>query len=53
MSSVGAFQGKGGYQEHYQYGLSSDFQVGSEQDSYLGEKHIKLALHLFVQSKIK
>ncbi|XP_016343610.1 integrin alpha-M [Sinocyclocheilus anshuiensis] len=36
MSSVGAFQGKGGYQEHYQYGRSSDFQVGSEQDSYFG-----------------
>ncbi|XP_016113609.1 integrin alpha-X-like [Sinocyclocheilus grahami] len=36
MSSVGAFQGKGGYQEHYQHGRSSDFQVGSEQDSYFG-----------------
>lgn len=47
MSSVGAFQGKGGYQEHYRDGRSSDFQVGSEQDSYFGEKHIKLALHLF------
>ncbi|XP_026133266.1 integrin alpha-X [Carassius auratus] len=39
VSSVGAFQGKGGYQEHYQsqhYGHSSDFQVGSEEDSYFG-----------------
>ncbi|XP_042590658.1 integrin alpha-X-like [Cyprinus carpio] len=36
MSSVGAFQGKGGYQEHYRDGRSSDFQVGSEQDSYFG-----------------
>ncbi|KAL1263790.1 hypothetical protein QQF64_004145 [Cirrhinus molitorella] len=36
MSSVGAFQGKGGYQEYYHNGHSSDFHVGSEQDSYLG-----------------
>ncbi|XP_067285938.1 integrin alpha-X-like [Pseudorasbora parva] len=36
MSSVGAFQGKGGYQEQHQNDQSSDFHVGSEQDSYLG-----------------
>ncbi|XP_043086877.1 integrin alpha-X-like isoform X2 [Puntigrus tetrazona] len=36
VSSVGAFQGKGGYQEHYHNGHLSDFQVGNEQDSYLG-----------------
>ncbi|XDV45085.1 hypothetical protein PO909_013244 [Leuciscus waleckii] len=36
MSSVGAFQGKGGYQEQYQNDQSSDFHVGNEQDSYLG-----------------
>ncbi|XP_077080765.1 integrin alpha-X isoform X2 [Siphateles boraxobius] len=36
MSSVGAFQGKGGYQEQYHNDQSSDFYVGSEQDSYLG-----------------
>ncbi|XP_056325911.1 integrin alpha-X-like [Danio aesculapii] len=36
MSSVGAFQGKGGYQEYSQNGDSSDFHMGIEQDSYLG-----------------
>ncbi|XP_051770700.1 integrin alpha-X-like isoform X2 [Ctenopharyngodon idella] len=36
MSSVGAFQGMGGYQEQYQNDHSSEFHVGSEQDSYLG-----------------
>ncbi|XP_056101762.1 integrin alpha-X-like [Rhinichthys klamathensis goyatoka] len=41
MSSVGAFQGKGGYQEQYQNDQSSDFHVGSEQDSYLGKTLLK------------
>ncbi|XP_051522504.1 integrin alpha-M-like isoform X4 [Myxocyprinus asiaticus] len=36
LSAVGAFQGKGGYQEYYQNGHSSDFQEGNEYDSYLG-----------------
>jgi len=41
MSSVGAFQGKAGYQEQYQNEQSSDFHVGSEQDSYLGKSLLK------------
>lgn len=41
MSSVGAFQGMGGYQEQYQNDHSSEFHVGSEQDSYLGETLLK------------
>lgn len=60
MTSVGAFQGKGGYQEQYQNDHSSEFHVGSEQDSYLGEtllkhrlKYIKFAIHLLRSSTIQ
>lgn len=46
MSSVGAFQGKGGYQEQYQNDQSSDFHVGNEQDSYLGKTLLKHRLKI-------